>query len=449
MEPEYVAIGTAAEAEAFAKQRGPWIVASIEQTVGWTDKPVTVEFGGKTLLLLPEDEKCLPAIALREDYSKDSRKFIMEFISALCWGSRGSVRVESWSGSGHLTRTLKGRTFGQIKASTFKVDYLPRPTDDRAKLALALYHEGASLQHVHIPYSFLSFYKIVNLVSGIRGAPQEEWIRAHAGQLTDHRAKERLKELATQGVEIGNYIYNSCRCAIAHAGDPRNPIIDPHNVDDLHRLSADLPIVIGLAEVALERELGVKTSQTVYKEHKYQLSGFDKFFTQEQLDDLRAGNTPRDTKRPDLPDLTIKLWGKNPYNFLVAMPSSILAMENGAVLIECISRTGRCIGLLALDFKEETIEFQLTWIEKDDGSAAFAVDYIASEQFTFDWNCNGCLEVWDDKCLSRSDAFIPVNMMVNFDGFRTGMAQLQDILAQRRASEANGGEAANSPPQEV
>jgi hypothetical protein len=440
MEPEYVDIGSTEDAEALSKQRGPWIVANIKQGVGWTKVPLTVKFGGKTLLLLPETEKFAPAVALRADYSNEDQRFILGFLSSLSWSQRGSVTVEQWTGGGHIVRMSKQPMFGQMTAATFKVDYLPAPTDPNAQLALALYHEGASLAYVHVAYSFLSFYKIVNLVSGTTGRLQVEWIRKHAALLVKHDAKKRMAELVANGDDIGEYIYSSCRCAIAHAGDPRNPVVDPHNVEDQKRLGADLPIVIELAEIAIEKELGVKTSQTVYREHRYELSGFDKFFKPEQLAALRASKTPQDAALPALPALTVKLWGHQLYRPLLAMPTIVASMSNGVVKIECTSTTRRCIGILTLNYQEGRLAFDLVWTKNDDGTAAFVEDWMETEQFFWDYNCNGCLEVWDQECIARCDAFIPVNVIMNLEGHKQGMAELQAEAAKRKANENQAGE---------
>jgi hypothetical protein len=105
----------------------------------------------------------------------------------------------------------------------FQVSYLPAPKEAHQKLALALFHEGLGLVYTHIAYSFLSFYKIINLVSGQKGKEQIAWINAHVALMQHHRAQERLAELQKKGEDIGTYLYQSCRCAIAHAGDPRVP----------------------------------------------------------------------------------------------------------------------------------------------------------------------------------------------------------------------------------
>jgi len=226
MEPTYIRTGSTEEAEAYRKQSGEWTVASLQQSIGWTQKPITIDYAGRTFLLLPEDEQNLPAIATLGEHAV-CRRAILEFASALAWSSGGSVAVESWAGGSQIYRTSKRPIVGQVTAQFFHIDYLPHPADPTHRLALALFHEGSTLIYVHVAYSFLSFYKIVNLVSGQRGPAQTGWINARVPAMNHHRAKERLAELQKAGEDIGKYVYQSCRCAIAHAGDPRNPVIDP------------------------------------------------------------------------------------------------------------------------------------------------------------------------------------------------------------------------------
>ena len=84
---------------------------------------------------------------------------------------------------------------------------------------------------------------------------------------------KRIAELKLSGVQdIGEYLYGSCRCAVAHAGT--DPTVDPENPDDMERLRLDLPVIRTLASYVIEKELGLKSSQTVWHEHLYELEGF-------------------------------------------------------------------------------------------------------------------------------------------------------------------------------
>ncbi|HWQ38355.1 MAG TPA: methylamine utilization protein MauJ [Burkholderiales bacterium] len=430
MEPPYIRTGSTEEAKVYSSQPGPWTVANLQQSIGWTQKPITVDYAGRTFLLLPEDDS-LPAIATRGNHD-ECRRAILEFASALAWSSGGSVAVESWGGGSHIFRSGKRSTGGQISTTHFHVDYLPSPLDKDHKLALALFHEGSTLTHVHVAYSFLSFYKIINLASGQHGAAQMAWINAHISLMKHHRMKERLAELQKAGEDIGKYIYQSCRCAIAHAGDPRNPVIDPHNLEDERRLRADLPLVITLGEIAIE-EMGIKTSQTVYHEHRYELSGFEQYFTPEFIGTLKAGGTPANGE-VQLPErLSLRIWGHPRYPPLEDMKLTSVEGGDGLIAIGCRSNEKGYHAYVVLDFPNYRLKVEVGGENlSDDGSAEFIEATKEIERFFWDWNGNGCLEVWaEDECLGRCDAFIPVNVMLDPKGYEARVAELDAEITKR------------------
>ncbi len=433
MEPPYIRTGSTEEAEAYGKQSGEWTVASLQQSIGWTQKAITVDYAGRTFLLLPEDEQNLPAIATLGEHTV-CRRAILEFASALAWSSGGSVAVENWTGGSQIYRTNKRPIVGQVTAQFFHIDYLPHPADPTHRLALALFHEGSTLIYVHVAYSFLSFYKIVNLVSGPHGPAQTGWINAHVPAMNDRRAKERLAELQKAGEDIGKYVYQSCRCAIAHAGDPRNAVIDPHNLDDERRLRSDLPLIITLAEIAIE-EMGIRTSQSVYREHRYELSGFEQFFTPEFVQVLKTGGTPTtgDIRLPQR--ISLRMWGHAKYPPLEDMIPVFAEGGDGEIVIKCMLRENGYYAYVVLDFPNYRLKAEVKGEDglKDDGSAEFAETTLEIERFFWDWNGNGCLEVWADgtECIGRCEAFLPVNVIMDHKAYEERVATLRAAIAKR------------------
>lgn len=433
MEPPYIRTGSTEEADAYRRQNGVWTVASLQQTIGWTQNPITIDYAGQTFLLLPEDEQNLPSIAMLGEHSV-CRRAILEFASALAWSNGGSVTIESWTGGSQIHRTSKRPIVGQVTAQFFHIDYLPHPTDSTQRLALALFHEGSTLIHVHVAYSFLSFYKIVNLVSGHYGSAQTRWINERVPAMKHHRSKKRLVELQEAGEDIGKYVYQSCRCAIAHAGDPRNSVIDPHNLDDERRLSSDLPLVITLAEIAIEG-MGIKTSQSVYREHRYELSGFEQFFTPEFVQLLKTGETPTtgDIRLPRR--ISLRMWGHATYPQLEDMIPVSVEGEDGVIVIKCMLKEQGYYAYVVLDFPNYRLKAEVRGEEglKDDGSAEFIEITLELERFFWDWNGNGCLEVWADgtECLGRCEAFLPHNVIMDHKAYKGRVAVLKEEISKR------------------
>ncbi len=119
---------------------------------------------------------------------------------------------------------------GGVVTSQFELDYLPDPTDQRVRWALAFYREGLSLGRDNVAYATLSFFKILNIIANT-GKKQKAWINANYANfgVNNHvkfEINRRITELQTSGVtDIGTYLYESGRCAVAHAGT--NPTVDP------------------------------------------------------------------------------------------------------------------------------------------------------------------------------------------------------------------------------
>ena len=104
---------------------------------------------------------------------------------------------------------------------------------------MALFREADGLSHYHYGYSFLSYYKIINLVKK-NGEKQTKWRRNNLNNLKDD-ALTRADELKNDGENIKNYLLISCRCALAHAGV--DPTVNPDDVNDSVRLYKDLPLI--------------------------------------------------------------------------------------------------------------------------------------------------------------------------------------------------------------
>jgi hypothetical protein len=129
---------------------------------------------------------------------------------------------------------------------------LLNPAEPKAKLALALYREGWSVNLE--PYKLLGFYKVINILFHY-GRDQEKWINDHLRYVKGRRALERIDHIKSENGDVGHYLYASGRCAVAHAfGDP---VVNPDDPTDLNRIRSDIPLMCELAQVAIEREFGI------------------------------------------------------------------------------------------------------------------------------------------------------------------------------------------------
>jgi len=236
-----------------------YCTTGIDTTIPWPSKEVVIAFRGRKLHLLPETDSVSRMIRVETSTGftrNDADKLMLEFLSALAWAKQRGIVPTFGNWCTAPLAIGKGPT-GCVFDGTF--DYLPDPPDSKAKLALALYREGLSVNL--IPYKVLGFFKVINIIRrhGIArdGRPdQVQWIKDNLQYVTDRNAVARIATLQSTEPDAAKYLYVSCRCAVAHAFDQNN-IVNPDAPADLIRLSQDLPVIRELARVALEREFGI------------------------------------------------------------------------------------------------------------------------------------------------------------------------------------------------
>lgn len=436
---EYVRILSGNDVEAYEGQHGYWLVASLYTQSAWPEEKLIVVFRNRKLLLLPEEEDLLPAVAIlnedRHTYYKTDRMIILHFLSSLAWCDGRPVTVIDWTGGGRPFRSARGNLVS-TKTSMFRIGYLPDPQDKDTRLALALYREALGLEN--IAYKFLSFYKIINLKYPASYKVQIKWIDNTIQNLTHADAKKRVEELAAEENDVSKYLYESCRCAIAHAG--LEPTVDPESIDDEERLRADLPLIKHIAELLIETEYGVKSRTTVWQEHLYELSGFKEIMGSDLI--ARLKKSSEIIEKIPVPDLvSIRLFGKSQYPPFEQMKVNPLDTKEGIVHLECFSQDRHILFILELNFPDERLGIDPIdgIIIKDDGSPEAAEDAAETQRFVAEYLANGILEIWEpvqDKCLGWCDPFIPenINLGATIQNFNQAEKEWREEAEHRRQS---------------
>ncbi len=240
-----------------------WINVQIKGDAAWPIKEKKIKFGGHELLLKPLTKTTEPSvhINLKGITEKEALTLINRFLSILSWCD--DVPMENlygWSGSPKPVAIPRdtSRTCGScIGDYPF---YRELEQNSKVRLALALYREARTVNSV--PFSFLSYFKILNIFWKDRyekGSNELiEGIRTMLSKLNDKEALERIKQLTGSQNDIPNYLYESGRCAIAHAYS--EPLVDPDDVADLRRLSQDIWVIKAIAEKLIKTELNVSRS---------------------------------------------------------------------------------------------------------------------------------------------------------------------------------------------
>ena len=231
------------------KSRQGWLTAGVASSAAWPQDDVWVVYDGHEYVLHGANDgeekrpPCISTPCQRGDVDVASTR-LYKFASVLGWFKGGHVDLTGsiW-GTGPVlygsrdtfTTTLHGGKY-------FSCNYLPVIEDDQVRKALAFMREGRRLRHVHESYSFLSFFKVVE--SQLNGRDRSAWIQVNLDQL-DGDAAKRVAELRAQGVDVSKHLFESGRCAVAHAS-LGGVIVDPDIPADRRRITNDLDVMAAL-----------------------------------------------------------------------------------------------------------------------------------------------------------------------------------------------------------
>jgi len=421
-----------AEAEHSAVVPGRWVVATVHSRISWPTKKQIVDYDGAEFVLLPQSDSESAAVAIRADaYGLDAteaRKRVMEFCSALAWSERQGIEVIAWTG-GNLPRPIH-MGHGRSIVDFLEAEHLPYPTSDDGRAALALYREGISLDNPF--YSFLSLYKAISVVIP-NGKQRGSWIDATLADLDDHRATKRRDELLDSRVDVGQYIRDEGRHAIAHAG--KQPFVNPDEVEDHYRLQQDVPLLKNLAELAIEREGGIKRSNTIWKEHLYELKGFRDLIPDEILTVLEESGPIPDGTMLEMPDnyTVLARRGADVYAFEQLVPE-IVGQIQGGIAMDFVSSDRTVRFRTVLDFSAEKLIFDpvqgIGFLQNRSDKDRVEIE-IRILEFQRSILGNGHLEVWDpesDKMLGRSETCIPMNCFVNHEFYENELGTLRELV---------------------
>lgn len=415
-----------------------WIVANLETAISWPVSYQMQEYAGRTFFIIPLTKDRCPAVALKrfDDSLQQCRSALLRFLSAMSWSQSAGAIVLSF-GNDRLPRPQRrGGDFGLSITADLNLTYLPEPADERQALGLALMREGRGLNHP--AYAFLSFFRVLE-VAFPEGKDQKKWVADNIAQIADHSGQRALAKLAEAGIEdVGTHLYKSGRMAIAHAR--ADPVINPDDASDYDRIAGELPILRCLAELAIERILGIKTRSTIYSEHLYELAGFKQRIGADLVSAIIADTLPEGGEI-DIPSIDIEIRRREPYAPLKVMVPVGASIEAGTLDLDFRSPDGLVTIHIGLDFIEERLRFAWdTGISgTDDGTSAAAENGAEVVRFILEYIGNGELHFYDSESrdlLGRVEAFLPVNYMANHEGLEARIAHWKSESARRREGES-------------
>jgi hypothetical protein len=306
---------------------------------------------------------------------------------------------------------------------------LPVAGNDSARIALAFYREGISLDNPF--YSFLSLYKAFAQAIPTPSS-RTPWLNANIRNLDEEDAVKRSAELSASGEDVGAYLYGKCRNAITHAD--REPFVDPDDVSDLNRLSRDLPLIRNFAELAIEETFSVKRERTIWREHLYELEGFRRLMPPTVLSALLAGTAAAVEVSFDLPDKFLVL-AKRGSQIVPLHNMSVFAgwYGTGQVMLDLKSELDIVRLRIILSFATEKLIFepQSDFVMRRADTLPGLTETLSALRFQQCILSNGHVEIWTkggEERLGCAESYIPMNCMVNHEFFKTAERELQSKI---------------------
>lgn len=182
-----------------------------------------------------------------------------------------------------------------------------------------------------------------------------------------------------------------------------------------------MPAIKALAEFMVEEEFGIKSSQTIWREHLYELNGFKEAIGEELLGLFLEGyefNKDCDNIfaliENKLPRISVRLRNEEEQPFENLVPI-VAGKKDKTIILSCQSEKVPLEVLIGLDFGEERLVFYPLdgFNVNDNGTAESAKHAAESNRFIGRLFANGVFEVWETggKLLGRKDPYLPVNIM--------------------------------------
>jgi hypothetical protein len=414
-----------------------WLVVAFEAEVRDPRDILELTYLDRKLYIQPRnDEFCnlISTFIEAGENDRDVRTTINRFFSAMAWkddsffitrgSTAGGARKEERNNPRFNYREKKHYPYGVI--SQFDFEHLLTVNEDRQKLALALYREALGADNDF--YRFLSFFKIINIIRPTT-RDQRAWINANLDRVWHFEGTQRRNTLGQTVADIGEYLAVQGRCAIAHAFE--QPIRDPDLPDDLYEIRTDMPLMMGLAQVVIQRELGVPSMRQISQEHLYELQGFKRLLGDAMSHRLRAGEAV-ELAELDLRlgvVLSVGLRGFPPFEGLESLHYEVLRQDGSVVVLGTRGNEPTNI-VLALDFANERLELLLDVLAYRPNSAKYTRPLAASVyRFLIGLFSNGALEIYlgdRNERLSFKSAFIAVDidLRATLDNFQARMDAL-------------------------
>lgn len=364
MQTPYIVHTFGEEVDRKLRSRNGWLTAGVASSISWPSLDVCVQYAGNEYFLRGSERDGKPSppgitIACNQLDVEEAIAKVYRFTSILSWFMGGYVDVSGYIWGSHPILYGNPRTvyssLGIMGTKSFNCNHMPIIEHEHVRKALAFWREGKRLNEVHASYAFLSFYKVIE--SQFSDSKKKvDWIANSIDKLTDQAAK-RVAELREAGVDVSRHLYDSGRCAVAHAS-LEGEIVDPDIPSDRRRLSSDLVIMAGLARMYIREELKVPDSQSLYRSRNH-LAPWNTLLPASTIEILKSGGTPENCDGLNGLQVSVGIWPDGPIQGLENMTMYVDAFEDGIVKVVLISERKTVALVFFLDYRKGQIHTNL------------------------------------------------------------------------------------------
>ena len=324
-----------------------WLTVGVVSSIAWPQDDVWVEYDGAEYLLLGVDAErehhnspCIVTPTGRDEIDAALSR-VYRFASVLGYFKRGYVDITGQVWGSRIVRYANPHdtftTLTQAGKKGFNCNHMPIIEDDQVRKALAFLREGQRLRHVHEPYSFLSFFKVIE--SQFTSEDRKDWVSKNLDAL-DGEAAKRISALRAEGIDVNHHLYQSGRCAVAHASVGGN-IIDPDIPTDRKRIAADLDIISALARRYVKVDAAVPDEMDLYASRD-RVAPWYALMTPRAVSVLKAGGhlqSVEELGKLEGAKVSIRLWPDPPAKQFQAM--TLLPMECGHGVVKFLALNAR------------------------------------------------------------------------------------------------------------
>jgi len=228
------------------------------------------EFEGRMYRLIRGTDKEFDKLCTITDGSNkennESHERTMRLLDYLSWELGQPIRYAGAGGQGYadgkialetaLINSFHGRT---LRSLVVNISSVPDVTNDTQRLALSLWNEARDSNSPFL--GFINYWKILELSpheKKLKGKPHER-AKRWVNNVSPHRVyigKEMENILAKEKIDIGTFLYDRCRNAIAHV--TRKPGLNPSNVEDRFKINIARRVAENMARYYIREELGLK-----------------------------------------------------------------------------------------------------------------------------------------------------------------------------------------------